>query len=324
MFASRLGRRLELDDIHVPLGLVENPQKQHTDDVEPQKGSQVYQQEKEKITPINYYDFLGNVLGKGNTKSKGNRINIIGEAGAGKTTQLLKIAGWILDNTQDLPIWISLGAVGSKPLHEYLVKDWLRDAAEKLDAAPPEWLREFEQFLQDGRVCLLLDGADEMGVTDPLGTIAQQLRVPLLRNVRVVMSCRLNLWDAVGNTLSDFDSYKMLDFSYGDSNNPDQVKQFIDKWFNTLEKEEKVKITLESNSKLGDELRATLDQVGKERIKDLARNPLRLSLLCFAWESGLGKLPNTKAELYDMFVHTLYELKKRSVSYNISPTRGFK
>lgn len=173
-----------------------------------------------------------------------------------------------------------------------------------LDAAPPEWVRELEQCLQDGRVWLLLDGADEMGVVDALGTLAQQLRVPLLKNVRVVLTVRLNLWDAGGNALSDFDTYKVLDFSYKDSKNQDQVKQFIDKWF--------------GNSPLnppflrggGGELRTALDEKGKKRIKDLVRNPLRLALLCYTWQSGQGKLPNTKAELYSVFVEALYELKK--------------
>jgi predicted NACHT family NTPase len=72
-----------------------------------------------------------------------------------------------------VPIWISLGAVGTKPLHQYLKEDWLREAARMLDAAPPEWVRELEQCLQDGRVWLLLDGADEIRVVDALGTLAQ-------------------------------------------------------------------------------------------------------------------------------------------------------
>lgn len=233
LFTSGMGITFELDDIHVPLGLVERPQKaQRRDDSSPEEGSRVYREEKEKITPIDYDDFFQQVLANPQSpKSNGKRLNIIGEPGAGKTTQLLKIADWVLDETEGLPIWISLGVVGEKPLQEYLLKDWLRDAAGKLDAAPPEWVEQLEQHLKDGRVWLLLDGADEMQVADPLGKVAEFVRVPLLKNVRVVLTCRLNLWDAAGNALSEFDTYKMLDFSYGDGKNPDQVKQFIDKWF---------------------------------------------------------------------------------------------
>ncbi len=310
LFTSGMGITFELDDIHVPLGLVERPQKaQRRDDSSPEEGSRVYREEKEKITPIDYNDFFQQVLANQQSpKSNGKRLNIIGEPGAGKTTQLLKIADWVLDETEDLPIWISLGVVGEKPLQEYLLKDWLRDAAGKLDAAPPEWVEQLEQHLKDGRVWLLLDGADEMQAADPLGKLAEFVRVPLLKNVRVVLTCRLNLWDAAGNALSEFDTYKMLDFSYGDGKNPDQVKQFIDKWFGNPSLQEAYPCI--GGTEGGQQLRKALDETGKERIKDLARHPLRLALLCFTWQSGRGKLPDTKAELYEMFVKALYVLKK--------------
>ncbi|MEG4459207.1 HEAT repeat domain-containing protein [Microcoleus sp. N9_A1] len=63
---------------------------------------------------------------------------------------------------------------------------------------------------------------------------------------------------------------------------------------------------------MGGDLRAALDEPGKERIKDLARNPLRLFLLCLTWEFGQQKLPDTKAELYEVFVAALYDFKKQA------------
>ncbi|MEG3958899.1 HEAT repeat domain-containing protein, partial [Microcoleus sp. herbarium2] len=63
---------------------------------------------------------------------------------------------------------------------------------------------------------------------------------------------------------------------------------------------------------LGGVLRAALDEPGKERIKDLVRNPLRLFLLCLTWEFGQQKLPDTKAELYEVFVAALYDFKKQA------------
>ena len=58
------------------------------------------------------------------------------------------------------------------------------------------------------------------------------------------------------------------------------------------------------------ELQQALNQPGKERIKDLVRNPLRLMLLCSTWHSLDGKLPDTKAELYEQFVDEVYRWKK--------------
>ncbi|HEY9808894.1 MAG TPA: HEAT repeat domain-containing protein [Halomicronema sp.] len=292
---------LNLDDTHVPLGLIQR-KPQPKNDCPSQEGSKVYgiSNQEEKITSISYDEFFSNVLAKGNSpKSQGKRLSIVGEPGAGKTTQLLKIADWV--KTEKLPVWVSLAEVGAKNLDDYLREDWLNRAFGKAKAT--EIQAEFEQLLSDGKVWLILDGADEMGMSDPLGKLAQSLRFAVFKNVPVVLSCRLNFWEAAANALFDFDTYKMLDFSYGEANKVDQVNLFINKWFRAPS------MPLE-NQKLGKELRQALDEPGKERIKDLARNPLRLSLLCLTWKFLKGNLPDTKAELYEVFVEALYELKK--------------
>ena len=53
-----------------------------------------------------------------------------------------------------------------------------------------------------------------------------------------------------------------------------------------------------------------LRQPGKERLRDLVKNPLRLTLLCFNWYLGEGTLPETKAGLYEQFVADFYEWKR--------------
>ncbi|MEG4799991.1 HEAT repeat domain-containing protein [Microcoleus sp. ARI1-B5] len=348
-FANDLGRKIDLDEIHVPLGLIERQQKpQRRDDFSPQTGSQAYQ-EAEKLTPLSYDEFCEKVLANSDSpKSKGKRLAVIGEPGAGKTTQLFKIGDRILAETKYLPVWISLAEV-KKPLCQYLMEDWLRIAAGKLDAAPAEWVKEFKELLSEGKIWLLLDGADEMGIADSLGTLSPQLRERVFDRVRIVISCRLNIWEATGNSLSDFDTYKMLDFSYGDGDNCDDVKLFIDRWFtplnpplargetgpipNLLPRVETTSLLAPPLTKgelggvlrakettsipappltKGADLRAALDEPGKERIKDLARNPLRLFLLCLTWEFGQQKLPDTKAELYEVFVAALYDFKKQA------------
>jgi predicted NACHT family NTPase len=112
-----------------------------------------------------------------------------------------------------------------------------------------------------------------------------------------VLTCRLNVWDAGKNALEAFETYRNLDFSYGDTQTPDQVGQFICRWF-------------KDKPELAKHLRAELDQPGRERIKDAVKNPLRLALLCRAWSLGQGKLPDTKAGLYQKFTEALYEWKQ--------------
>ncbi|MEG3973281.1 hypothetical protein QT970_01510, partial [Microcoleus sp. herbarium8] len=66
---------------------------------------------------------------------------------------------------------------------------------------------------------------------------------------------------------------------------------------------------------LSKQLREALAAPGKERIRDLVKNPLRCSLLCGTWQSLDGDLPDTKAKLYQRFVTTLYQWKKPQLNW---------
>ncbi|MEG4539041.1 HEAT repeat domain-containing protein [Microcoleus sp. M2_C5] len=66
---------------------------------------------------------------------------------------------------------------------------------------------------------------------------------------------------------------------------------------------------------LSQQLREALAASGKERIRDLVKNPLRCSLLCGTSQSFDGDLPDTKAKLYQRFVTTLYQWKKPRLNW---------
>ena len=207
------GIRFEFDNIFVPLGVVERQEKskRKQEDGSPDRGSELYA---EKVTPISHKDFFEDVLLRGNTKiSQGKRIAIIGEAGAGKTTQLQKIGSWLLEETDYIPVWISLTALGAKSIREYLLEDWVRDASEEM-AAPQAWRDSLGEAVKSGKVWLLLDGVDEMTVSKPLSHLSSQLREGWLKDVRIAITCRVNVWDAGKNALTDFDVYRNLDFDY--------------------------------------------------------------------------------------------------------------
>ncbi len=296
------GIRFEFDDIFVPLGVVERQEKskRKQEDGSPDRGSELYA---EKVTPISHDVFFEDVLLRGNTKvSQGKRIAVIGEAGAGKTTQLQKIGSWLLEETEYIPVWISLTALGAKSLREYLLEDWVRDASEEM-AAPQAWRDSLGEAIKSGKVWLLLDGVDEMTVSNPLSHLSTQLREGWLKDVRVVITCRVNVWDAGKNALTDFDVYRNLDFDY-----PNGVYQFIGKWF-------------VSAPNLAEKLKQALEQSGKERIRDMVRNPLRLTLLCYSWQKQQGELPETKAGLYDWFVDAFYEWNKDKTKIELTRSK---
>ncbi|MEH2336189.1 HEAT repeat domain-containing protein [Nostoc sp.] len=298
---------LQVDDVYVPLGLVERkkPSKRH-DDISPEQGSELYKET--EITKTFEHDvFLEEVLKQKNTpKSKGKRIAIIGEPGAGKTTLLQQIADWVSREIhQSIVIWVSLADLRGEELKSYLFKTWLTQAAEKTGKAEAteQLKKDFVLQFNQNNVWLLLDGLDEMSASsgNPLTEIARQLREGgSIYKARIVLTCRVNLWDGSINALDDFDTYRSLDFSY-----PEQVERFIDKWFNKIE-----------IPKFGKQLCSKLKESGKERIQDLVKNPLRLTLLCLNWQAGDGKLPDTQAGLYQQFVDDFYKWKKEEFATN--------
>jgi len=310
-----------LDEVYVPLGLVERKQRDYRDnDVMPYQGSRLYEAEDTDNSQVfETKDFLEEVLQRGESQ----RIAIIGEPGAGKTTLLQTIAFWILENTSNLAVWVSLADLQEKNLEEYLLQEWLKNATRKRRITP-EIENEFCKEFNEGRVWLLLDAVDEMVTesSNALGKIASFLN-GWVADARVILTCRLNIWDGGKNALENFDTYRNQGFSYEIKKNGEkaitstntsiinstiadgittpsisgQVGQFIQNWFH-------------KNPKLGDRLQTELDQWGRQRIKDALKNPLRLALLCRTWELGRGYLPNTKAILYRQFVETIYEWKQ--------------
>ena len=300
-------------DIYVPLGLVERQKlERQNSNISAEKGSEFYQY---KVTPIENEVFFEQVIQQGKTiKSQGGRIAIIGEPGAGKTTLLQKVAFEIL-NSGGLPIWIDLADwQNSKTLEEYLLENWLKaalpiikqispTAVSSIRKIPEELQDNFVEKFEDSKVWLLLDGVDEMAgkFGNPLTILAQEIKQGWVSQGRIILSCRLNIWDVEKNAIvNDFDVYRNLDFSY-----PEQIKKFIlEKWF-------------AEPSNLGQKLWEELEK-SSDRIKDLIKNPLRLTLLCRTWEIRQGKLPDTKAGIYQRLVETHYLWKDENQDFVLS------
>jgi len=308
------GVTFDLPDIYIEMGLVERkkqPKHNHNQNISPEQGSGLYQ-ETEITQKYEHNEFLKQVFhNKDTKKSQGKRIAIIGEPGAGKTTLLQKIASYLSqENSKSIIIWVSLAELENGKLRDYLDKTWLRNASERsgISESKEEIKNDFiAQFNQD-KVWLLLDGLDEMSTNSGniLTDIAEQIQEGgYINQARIVLTCRLNLWDGGNNKLSDFDTYRTLDFSY-----PEQVEQFINNWF-----------TFQKKAEAGRKLCNTLKEPGRERIQDLVKNPLRLTLLCLNWQQREAKLPDTQAEFYQQLVDN-FNGWKQDKSTQISETQS--
>lgn len=294
---------IDPNTLFVPVGLVERKQKQYrrSDIDSAEQGSQLLQPTEEEI--VKRFDheeqFFTQVICNPDI-ADGARLVITGEPGSGKTTLLQKIGDRLL-KAEMFPIWISLGKQGVPPTYEFLSRV-LKDIAQPQTVGSSDWDTNINALLQTGKVWLLLDGADELTVNgSPLHVIADQLREAWTNQVKVVLTCRLNAWDT--QALPKFQVFRTLEFDYQTpvDDYPNQVEAYIHKFFSREA----------TDSQLGNSLIQQLYRTGKERIRDSVKNPLRLSLLCYVWESKIGELPDTKAELYRLFVDYYYELQER-------------
>ena len=288
---------INFQDVYTPLALVvrkkkSEPTKQEFPPQErgfsPQGNAK--QSEEATLQQIAEDDFLEALRSGNGLVSQGFRIAIVGEPGSGKTTRLQRLAKWIFDEALGLPIWVPLAELKNGSLSNYLDRweRWLRNSRKSLP--------DLREQIDLGRVWLLLDGLDEwtQGVSE---NIRQKLELSeFFAKARVIITCRSNVWDAGGvNALSEFDVFRNQDFE------PQQVKEYVGKWFRAAGKPD-----------AGERLLNKLEEPGHERLWDLIRNPLRLSLLCATWygaDRAEGELPRTKAGLYQQFVKQIYEWK---------------
>ncbi|MDJ0691496.1 MAG: NACHT domain-containing protein [Xenococcaceae cyanobacterium MO_188.B32] len=292
--ATELGFELNVD---VPLGLVERRQQQRRSASDDVGREEVYQLSEEVITKEYEHDaFLNEVIGVNSADNK--HVAIVGEPGAGKTTLLTKIADWIDKNEKGLPIYISLANLQTKSLENYLLEVWLEEALNFIAPEARVYQDAVKESLKErfraGGVWLLLDGLDEMAVslsTGALATIQSQLS-GWVAQARVALTSRLNVWDfRLNNPLANFETYRTLEFSQED------VEQFIKDWFAPKNA---------NNELLGTQLQAKLEESQYQRVRELVKNPLRLALLCQTWYYNQGKLPQTRAGLYQRFVQDFY------------------
>ncbi|WP_197047507.1 NACHT domain-containing protein [Planktothrix serta] len=248
-FSNANGVTPQLDEIYVPLAIVESKPPKLPSRNQPEE------KEEEKLIPIAEECFFEDVLRQGKSQiSQGRKIAIIGEPGSGKTTRLQKIADWILKQDLGLPIWISLADLTQPTIPQHIEEIWLKQTGKSLT------IDELTQ--QKERIWLLLDGLDEMTSRVETRHVSALLG-GWVQAARVVVTCRVNVWEADKNAFSGFDVFRNLEF------NPEQVTDYICRWFAGM-----------GDAATGESLEAALAQSENSRLKELIQNPLRLRMLC--------------------------------------------
>ncbi|WP_430540893.1 NACHT domain-containing protein [Roseofilum halophilum] len=210
-------------DVYVPLALVERRQTQQRKPGPSLENPEEWEREEEKMTPIAEDEFFNQVLRQGKSpQSQGRRIAVIGEPGSGKTTRLQAIADWILAENLGIPIWIELAQFTEPTLVNYLEK-WLKLAGV---AGAIASLQDHKEHLW-----LLMDGLDEMVARIEQPHVSQLL-TGWVGLGRVIITCRVNVWEADRNAFSGFDVYRNLPFE------AEQMETFIRQFFAQSDREQ--------------------------------------------------------------------------------------
>ncbi|MEV7883364.1 NACHT domain-containing protein [Streptomyces sp. NPDC002817] len=219
------------------------------------------------------------------------RIVVVGDPGAGKTTMLRHLALRMARQTEgetlpELPAYVELfrfAESGHDDLLDYLAEYWA-DQYGFGDARA-----YVAEKLADGTAALLLDGLDEVlggeSAEDATGTynrVTEEITRLATRYPRapIATTCRRHGWQG---GLPQFQALEALDFEWP------QIETFVANWFG------------ERDRRRGGLLRALS---ANARLQTLATNPLLLSLIAIVYERDL-ELPERRSALYRRCVEVL-------------------
>jgi predicted NACHT family NTPase len=208
------------------------------------------------------------------------RVYVLGKPGAGKST-FLKIVCLLcctgkIDRT---PIIVPLKQWNDSDLEllAFIVKEF--DICEFPDATA-----FVDNLLKKGGAIVLLDGLDEV----PLDGGGRQKAISALTDfarkyasTKIVMTCRIA---ATEYSFDQFDYFEIADFT------PSQQSDFIGKWYE------------DSRSRNTFHEQWTLNE--NAGLRELARTPLLLALLCLAFDETLA-FPKRRVELYQEATNAL-------------------
>ena len=234
-------------------------------------------------------------------KEKGN-LFILGKPGAGKTTFLkyiaLKAAEQLIDK---VPIFVSLKQWADSGM------DLMPFIAERFDICGFPAAQPFvEELSKSGSAIVLFDGLDE--VNQESGQRDTQTRamnnfVEKYDRTQCLITCRI--------AASDYSFERFTYVEIADFTEP-QIKTFVGNWFRKEgEKDEETR----------DKFLAEFAKEDNKGLRDLARTPLLLTLLCLAFDATLT-FPQRRVEIYEEALDAL--LKKWDASRRIKRDEVYK
>ncbi|MDJ0662441.1 MAG: NACHT domain-containing NTPase [Crocosphaera sp.] len=217
-----------------------------------------------------------------------DKLMILGKPGVGKTTFLKYLAiqcnQGVFAATK-IPIFIPLKKYAetenNPDLLTYIIQ-WLEQC--KITNAKDK----LRKILEEGKALILLDGLDEVTVKDSKRIIKSiEDFYTFYDKNKFIVTCRIA---AIEYTFTQFTEVEVAEVEIADFNDR-QIKTFVTNWFKIKE--------------LANYTQHFLEQLkNNSTIKELANNPLLLTLLCLEFEDS-GNFPSDRADLYARATNTL-------------------
>ncbi|MBD2121994.1 NACHT domain-containing NTPase [Trichocoleus sp. FACHB-262] len=217
-----------------------------------------------------------------------SKLMVLGKPGAGKTTFLKYLAMQCIEGNfqaDRIPVFITLKSFAEDEnqleLLTYLERLMTGNHVRTNHHSSPKFSSEsFQAIIQKGRLLILLDGLDEVREEDTNRVLWQTRDFSEQFHAnQFIVTCRIA---AKEYTFQQFTEVEVADFD------DEQICTFVGNWFKCREPQNAEKLT--------EKLIGRLEE--NEAVKELATNPLLLTLLCLEFEELL-EFPTNRAELYD-------------------------
>jgi NACHT domain len=218
-------------------------------------------------------------------------LMVLGGPGMGKTTFLRKVGLEALKQAQGqyshscIPVFLELRKFKWKESDNIDLE--AKIAEEFQHCGLPEYESSTKKFLEEGRLLILFDGLDEVP-PELLGQMTTAIKnlVDRYSKNRFIASCRIAAYRNYQN-FSRFTDVAIADFD------EEQIQCFINNWFKSHDR-----------SEWGEECWSRLNSNDHKATRELAKNPLLLTLICILFRKQ-GELPTRRSTLYDRAVSTL-------------------
>ncbi|MEW6086580.1 MAG: SUMF1/EgtB/PvdO family nonheme iron enzyme [Chloroflexota bacterium] len=259
--------------------------------------------------------------------SQSQKLVIVGKPGSGKTLSLKFVALMLAYGDSGasrlrldlpfVPIYVRLAQYAEELKKDSFLalETFLMEYVKRYHPGQPRQDEFLQAALDKGLCMILLDGLDEVGDVGDTLIKGKTLRARIVEEVqrfsnrrcgkessnRIVVTSRLEGYRR--GDLPDFVETELSDLKI-----PDEVEEFLLRWFAAYEQEFHPELALDdAYRKARDRVKALMSDIMlAESVQRLAINPLLLTILAMIHEMG-ARLPNQRVKLYETVAKTMIE-----------------